>query len=224
MGHGAHLTSAKTASRFILAAIAYVDDTDLLHWAPTPATTDEELIEQVQKAGDDWGHLSQESGGILKPEKCSLYLLSYKFVRGRARLKSLADLPSAQAEVLTKEGKVAPAHITVPQPDGTKAYIQTHEVTDASKMLGLYFAPCGNSTTHIEKMRQKGLDWADCLAAKPLSRRDAWFSFEHQLFTGMSWGLVAVVLPPEKLEEMMQSLYYRLLPLLGVNRCITKEW
>ena len=73
-------------------------------------------------------------------------------------------------------------------------------------------------------MCQKGLDWADCFAVKPLPRRDAWFSFDHQLFMSMSWGLVAVVLPPEKLEEMMQSLYYCLLHLLGVNRCITKEW
>ena len=129
-----------------------------------------------------------------------------------------------RTEVLTKKGERVPAHITVPQLDGTKAFIQTHEVTDASKMLGLHFAPCGNLTTRIEKMRQKGLDWADCLTTKPLPRRDAWFSFDHQLFMSISWGLVAVVLPPEKLEEMMQSLYYCLLPLLGVNRCITKEW
>ena len=181
----------------------YVEDTDSLHWAPTPTTSDEELIERVQKADNNWGQLSQESGGILKLEKCSLYLLSYKFVRGRARLKSLADLPLVQAEVLTKEGERVPAHITVPQLDGTKAFIQTHEVTDASKMLGLHFAPCGNLTAHIEKMRQKGLEWADCLTAKPLPRRDAWFSFDHQLFMSMSWGLVAVLLPSEKLEKML---------------------
>ncbi len=84
MGHGAKLTSTLTATRFILAAIMFVDDTDLLHWAPLPTTSDEELIEQVQVASDDWGRISQETGGILKPVKCSLYLLTYKFVRGRA--------------------------------------------------------------------------------------------------------------------------------------------
>ncbi len=45
-----------------------------------------------------------------------------------------------------------------------------------------------------------------------------------QLFPAMSWGLVAVVLPPKKLEEMMQSLYFCVLLCLGVNKCITKEW
>jgi len=224
MGHGAKLTSAKTASLFILAAIMFVDDTDLLHWAPTPSTSDDELIEQVQDAGYDWGMLVQASGGILKPPKCSLYLMAYKFVKGRAKLKSLKDLPPAKAEVIGKDGSIAPAHVSIPQPDGSTAWIQTFEVTEASKMLGLHFAPCGNSKTHIEKMRQKGLDWVDCLNTKPLPRRDAWFSFDMQLFPAMSWGLVAVVMSPKKLEEMMQSLYYRVLPCLGINRCITKEW
>ena len=40
----------------------------------------------------------------------------------------------------------------------------------------------------------------------------------------MTWGLVAVVMEPKKLEEMMCGLYYRLLPLLGVNRNITTPW
>ena len=91
-------------------------------------------------------------------------------------------------------------------------------------MLGLHFTPCGDSTTHIEKMRQKGYDWVDCLRTKPLARRDAWYSLDHQLTVAMAWGLVAVVLPPSKLEVMMQDLYYRILPFLGVNRCITKGW
>ena len=63
MDHGARLTSAMTAKTFVLVAIMYVDDTDSLHWAPTPTTTDEELTARVQKAGDNWGQLSQESGG-----------------------------------------------------------------------------------------------------------------------------------------------------------------
>ena len=40
----------------------------------------------------------------------------------------------------------------------------------------------------------------------------------------MSYGLAAAVLPPTKLDDLMQGLYYKILPLLGVNRCITKPW
>jgi len=114
MGHKAKLTLAKTASIFILAAIMFVDDTDLLHWAPTLTTSDEELIDQVQAAGYYWGTLVQASGGILKTAKCLLYLMAYKFVKGQARLKLLRDLLPAKTKVLTTVGKVAPAHVSIP--------------------------------------------------------------------------------------------------------------
>lgn len=40
MGNGAKLTSSYTARMFCLAAVMYVDDTDLLHWAPSASTSD----------------------------------------------------------------------------------------------------------------------------------------------------------------------------------------
>ncbi len=97
-------------------------------------------------------------------------------------------------------------------------------MTDASKMLGLHFATCVNSTTHIEEMHQKGLDWVDCLKTKTLPRQDAWFSFKMQLYPAMSWGLVAVVLPQKNLKDLMQLLYFCVLPCLVVNMYITNEW
>lgn len=84
MGNGAKLTSAYAARQFILAAIMYVDDTDLLHWTASPEATDKEIIALVQKETTQWGMLSQATGGILKSAKCSNYLLTYKFVKGRA--------------------------------------------------------------------------------------------------------------------------------------------
>ena len=93
MGHGAKLTSAFTSRMFILAAVMYVDDTDLLHWAPSPTTSSEELVQQVQEATNDWGLLGQATGGALKPEKCFLYLLDYSFNKGRAKLSAPKNLP-----------------------------------------------------------------------------------------------------------------------------------
>ena len=87
MGHGAKLTLSYTARLFLLAAIMYVDDTDLLHWADNPYVSDEEFILQCQKATTDWGLLAHATGGALKPAKCSIYFMLYKFVNGRAKLK-----------------------------------------------------------------------------------------------------------------------------------------
>ena len=48
---------------FLLAAVMYVDDTDLLHWAEIPETTDEELIEKVQWELDVWADIVNATGG-----------------------------------------------------------------------------------------------------------------------------------------------------------------
>ena len=37
-------------------------------------------------------------------------------------------------------------------------------------------------------------------------------------------GLAAAIIKPTKLEEIMQGLYFRIVPLLKVNRNITKQY
>lgn len=228
MGHGAKLTSSYTARLFLLAAVMYVDDTDILHWAESQTTTDDELVAQVQQAQNDWGLLSQATGGILKPEKCSNYFLCYRFINGRARLKSLRQLPEPTDEVLVKNkdgsSYLAPSHITIPQPDGSSVPIATHDVSHASKMLGVHFAPIGDGTTHVKALCAKGSDWVDNLKTKPLARRDAWFSYRLQLCHGMSWGLVTVVMPIKKMDKLFQSFNFEALNPLGIHRNITTEY
>ena len=93
-----------------------VDNTDLLHWPPSDCGSFEELIDHVQTATTDWGNLTQASGGTLKPEKCSVYLLDYKFVGGWAKMKHLRDLPEHIFYVTDGE-RLLLSHIHVPQPD-----------------------------------------------------------------------------------------------------------
>jgi hypothetical protein len=165
----------------------YVDDTDILHWPPSLYTSPEDLIEHVQQATTDWGNLTQASGEILKAGRRSAYFMDYKFICGRAKMKSLHD-PPEPTQYISEGGSLFPSHITIPQPVRPDAPIITHDVTTASKVLGVDFSPAGNSTMHMERMVQKFLDWVDCLRSKPLSRRDAWLSFYMQLFPGISWG------------------------------------
>jgi hypothetical protein len=200
----------------------YVDDTNLLHWPPSTTTEPKELIQYVQQATTNMGKLAQASGVILKAGKCLVYFFDYKFVRGQAQMKSLQDLPEP-TRLIEHEGSFLPSHISIPQPDGTNAYIVTHDVTTASKVLGIHFNPAGNSIAHVESCVQQGLDWVDCLHTRPLARSDAWLSSHLQLFPVMSWGLVTVCLQPKKLDAMIQRVYAKALPHLGVNWNIKKE-
>jgi hypothetical protein len=81
----------------------YVVDTNLLHWPVSPSTDPDELVAHVQRATTDWTHLAQASGGILKDKKCSVYFLDYKYTNGRAKIKSIHDLP-APSQYLSKNG------------------------------------------------------------------------------------------------------------------------
>jgi hypothetical protein len=179
MGHGARIKLSYASQLFNLCAVMYVDDTDLLHWPKSPVTIPKTLIHHVQKSTTDYSHMAQASGGILKEKKCSVYFLAYKFVHGRARLMSLRDLPPTTTHI-TEGNEVYPSHIRISQPNGPDAPIVTHEVTTISKMLGIHFSPEGNSSTHVDHMVQKGLDWVDCLCTKPISRANAWLSFYLQ--------------------------------------------
>jgi hypothetical protein len=149
--------------------------------------------------------------------------MDFKFNKGRAKLKSLQDLPESNSYILD-EGKLLPSHISIPQPVGCNVPIVTHEVTTTTKMLGYNFTPADNPGTHMESMVQKGLDWVDSLLTKPLPSQDVWLSFYMHLFPGISWGLVAVCMLPTKLDKIIQRVYERVLPFLGVNCKIKKEW
>ena len=54
-GGGSKITSPYLSRVFLLAAVMYVDDMDLLHWAESPDDEDEELIESVQRDVKVWG-------------------------------------------------------------------------------------------------------------------------------------------------------------------------
>jgi hypothetical protein len=51
MGYGVEWESAVSGALFTIAAILYVDDTDLLHWAKSTGMSDEAFFHQVQAVG-----------------------------------------------------------------------------------------------------------------------------------------------------------------------------
>jgi hypothetical protein len=91
-------------------------------------------------------------------------------------------------------------------------------------MLGIRFGPASRSTKHMAEMCKKGFTWADKLHACPLIHSQAWTSFSLQLYPGMSWGLSTVVLSIHKYYEATRPIYFKCLPLLGIQRHIKLPW
>jgi hypothetical protein len=76
LGHGVPLIGAWARDVFTLSAVLYVDDSDLFLMAlVTPS--DEEFLQIVQSATNDWVGLVHATGGLLKTQKCFWYMLGW---------------------------------------------------------------------------------------------------------------------------------------------------
>jgi hypothetical protein len=216
-GFGARIYSSYYKRLLILAAVMYVNDTDLVHWSSLPSCTPVELIAAAQTATYAWGGLAIATGSAIKPDKCYAYFLSYWYNRGRATLKIVKALSDSIAPITLPSGEIAPSHLRVLLPDFTSAPIPTLSNEHASLMLGISFGPTSGSGTPMRKMAKKGYTWADRIRSQPLSPKLAWKSFTHQLQPGMMWGIATIVMSPHKLLKQFQQVYFRGLPLLNVN-------
>lgn len=85
LGHGVTFVGAWTRDAFTLAAVLYVDDSDLFHMVEG-TQTDDKFLEIVQSATDDWAGLVHATGGSLKPQKCFWYMLRWIWKKGKGRI------------------------------------------------------------------------------------------------------------------------------------------
>lgn len=88
LGYGCHYTSCVTGVVFFLAAVLYVDDTDLLLRVSTPRQmrSDKDFFTHIQNTINDWGRPFITTGGSLKPIKSYVSVNSYKFQGGKGIL------------------------------------------------------------------------------------------------------------------------------------------
>jgi acetylornithine/succinyldiaminopimelate/putrescine aminotransferase len=76
LGHASTFSGAWTGLLFTLAAIIYVDDTDLLLRSRSRDTTLDEFFCECQSAVTDWGRIVLATGGYLKAAKCFWYMMA----------------------------------------------------------------------------------------------------------------------------------------------------
>ena len=197
LGHGLEMQSAWSSMLFKLAAIIFVDDSELLHRALSQSTTVEDFMHIVQRAINDWGGIGHAIGGTLKPSKCHGQVVAFKFKRGKAEYKKVKELPSTS--------------LTIPKPDGSCATIPLKEVDEAVETLGVFTCPSGDFSAQLKKIKGKGLDWAENLRSNYLAPTDAWLGFKAQLYPSMKYGIGTISVKPKLMEVTYQKVYYRLL-------------
>ena len=79
-GHGATFRCPISSSSSNLAAIIFVDDTDLLHLNMTRMESLEETHTALQASVLSWESKLIATGGALKPSKCFYYLINFEWL------------------------------------------------------------------------------------------------------------------------------------------------
>ena len=208
LGHSARLTGVWSGIVFVIAAIIYVDDTDLLLVASSRQQSLTEFFHQAQSAVMDWGLITQATGGYLKPTKCFWYLMAWRWQQGRPILRRAKHLPKFR--------------MVVPQKDGSVSVIPLKDVEEVQETLGVWSCPAGEFGVHVTKKLAEGARWADRLRSNRCPPADGWMGFRHALIPKLTYGFSAITPDPSELEEGFQELYFKLLSPLRVNCRISK--
>jgi hypothetical protein len=158
LGHGVTFIGAWAQDAFTLAAVLYIDDSDLFHMA-TGMPSDEEFLQLVQNATNDWAGLVHVTGGALKPQKSFWYMLGWVWKKVKVRLKTLYELP------------LDPLYIS--QQDGTRVLIHLKAISDPEKKLGVYTCPTGNFSYHVAHILTMGSEYVERLGSQRLPARTA---------------------------------------------------
>jgi hypothetical protein len=99
-------------------------------------SSDEEFLQLVQNATNNWAGLVHVTGGLLKPQKCFWYMLSWVWKKGKARLKTLYELPQDP--------------LYIPQQDSTRVLIHLKALSDPEKKLSCH----RTHSTYLSRMVQ----------------------------------------------------------------------
>ena len=209
-GYGASLYAGYNKSNLDVAALLYVDDTDLLHKPALPQATEDEIADYTQRATYYWAKLLQATGGNLKAMKCYWYLLSYKFHKGTATLKSLHELPRYT--------------LHIPQQEGDDVEIELKDNHTATQVLGIWSSPKSTDAQQLKHMIHKGHNWIRRIQKSTLDTQEIWQSFLTQAIPSVSYGLLTLMSYRQEIDDHFQSWYYQCLPSLGITRSISTVW
>ena len=202
--HGATFRCPITDRSKTLAAILFVDDTDLLHMNMEDREMLEDTHEGLQASVTSWGSKLLASGGALKPSKCFCYLIDYDW----------DDDGEWKYRELTEDEQVQYA-IRVPTPSGAQIEIESLGVNDPHKTLGSMTCPSGEATSALERMKTQTQDWVDAAKNSSLNKRDVWFLAKIQLWTRVGFAIGCNTASMEELDTVLMKPYYNLLPLGG---------
>ena len=202
-GHGLHIISALSCALLSIVCYAFVDDTDVVHASPSPLSTGEDVLADMQTVVDRWEGGIRATGGALVPSKSHWYLIDFVWTGTNWRYRKKAELPG-DVSVLDK--------------DGHRTILERHDPSIATETLGVWQAMDGNNQLEIQALRKKTEDFAESMRTGFLSKADAWYALNSSILKTLEYPMVATTISRKSWEYIMAPILKVGLPRSGIAR------
>jgi hypothetical protein len=166
----------------------FVDDTDIIQ-SGQPGETFQVMAMRMQAAMDTWEGGLRATGGALEPEKSFWYLIRFCWKNGQWAYVSNEDTL---------------ASTSYRNHAGDRVELESLEVTEARKILGVKTAPTGDNTAQFEHMLEASQKWAAQIKASNLRQTDAWLALRSTIWKTLEYPLTCTILTDKQCEEMMR--------------------
>ena len=202
-GHGFNILSALSSVLVSFVCYAFVDDTDVIHSAPSTATPGEQVIVEMQGVLDRWGGVLRATGGALVPSKSYWYAIDFRWNGYKWVYRSIHDMPG---------------DILITGVDGVRVILQRHEPSVGQETLGVMQAMDGNNVAEIAHLHKKAAAFADSMRTGYLSKNDAWFALTATIMKTMEYPMATTTMDEKEWNSIMTPILLSGLPRAGLDR------
>ena len=186
----------------------FVDDTDLYCMSPLLLSAGLVIL-QAQFCVSLWSRLLNSTGGAIKGSKSFWYLIDYECYWGVWNYKTFDD---------------SCHQLYLPDSSGEQVALERKDPTVAIKTLGVFHSPTGGHTQHLHHLHTKANDWLNKIKNGHLPTSYALMAYYQQLWPGLRYGLGTLTNSFTAAENCLTKFDFSLLPYIGVNRHIKREW
>jgi exonuclease III len=199
-GHRNKFVSSIRKTSIELAGFAYVDDTDLVQ------THDEipDVVKNMQRTLNTWTEAIGVTGGILSPQKCWWYLVSFKYIKG----KWIGCDAANESQIYIQDG------------NNKNVTIQKISTSIGTNMLGVHLAPDGNHKDQLMFLRKKAEAWATNLRECHANKEEVWTALHRTIPFSIGYSLPALTLNPGECNYVMAPVHSFGLPRAGIPATI----
>ena len=200
--------------------MGYVDDVTLGCATKRPSVPNDEIIEtsieeeeevirEITSMGQTWEQMLFTNGGLLELKKCYWVLIAWKWVKGRAIMKTIEEVPATMKIRQSDRNTV----VTIPR----KA------VEAAPRVLGCHIAANGSWKTEYGKWCSEGARFAHKVKTAKFSRTCGSKVYPSIWLAKLRYISSVVCFNKKEAEKINRPVVFRCLPAAGFNSHFPRE-